>query len=131
MGGFSFPIRARGRSKDKPMAEPTSSAAAAALAVVVKVLPGAIGSLIALQFIGEGLTRKQKVMSFAAGAAMSYYTSPALVVWFAIADPGAQQTLGFLAGLFGLALAKECFKKINEADLIGDIWRRFFGGAEK
>ncbi|VVE82582.1 holin [Pandoraea sputorum] len=113
------------------MAEPTSGAVAAAVAVVVKVLPGAIGSLIALRFIGEGLTRKQKAMSFAAGAAMSYYLSPLVVMYFAITDAGAQQAFGFLMGLFGLALAKEVFKEINDADLIGALKRRLSGGLEK
>ncbi|WP_287497179.1 holin [Pandoraea sp. CB10b_02] len=113
------------------MAEPTSGAVAAAVAVTVKVLPGAVGSLIALRFIGEGLTRKQKAMSFAAGAAMSYYLSPLVVMYFAITDAGAQQAFGFLMGLFGLALAKEVFKEINDADLIGALKRRLFGGLEK
>nr|WP_254223845.1 hypothetical protein [Burkholderia multivorans] len=50
------------------MAEPTTSTAAVG-ALLWKLLPGAIGSLIALGFIGEGLTRKQKVVSFLSGGA--------------------------------------------------------------
>ncbi|WP_237171263.1 hypothetical protein [Pandoraea pulmonicola] len=80
---------------------------------------------------GEGLTKKQKAMSFAAGAAMSYYLSPLVVMYFAITDAGAQQAFGFLMGLFGLALAKEVCKEINDADLIGALKRRLFGGREK
>lgn len=53
------------------MAEPTTSTAAVG-ALLWKLLPGAIGSLIALGFIGEGLTRKQKVVSFLSGSAVAY-----------------------------------------------------------
>lgn len=108
------------------MAEPTTSTAAGAL--LWKLLPGAIGSLVALGFIGEGLTWKQKAMSFLSGAAVAYYGGPAAVLWFSIADSGAQQTIGFFVGLFGLAITKELFKEINNADFIGALKRRIFGG---
>ncbi|MDN7654306.1 holin [Burkholderia multivorans] len=110
------------------MAEPTTSALAAAGALLAKIVPGAVGSLIALSFIGDGLTRKQKAMSFLSGAAVAYYGGPAAVSWFAITDGGAQQAIGFLVGLFGLAIAKELFKEINNADFIGALKRRIFGG---
>ncbi|PRH31911.1 holin [Burkholderia multivorans] len=109
------------------MAEPTSSTAALG-AILWKLLPGAIGSLIALGFIGEGLTRKQKAVSFLSGAAVAYYAGPLIVSCFAINDSGAQQDIGFLVGLFGLAITKELFKEINTADIIGALKRRFLGG---
>ncbi|CAB3972370.1 MULTISPECIES: holin [Burkholderia] len=110
------------------MAEPTTSAIAAAGALLAKIVPGAIGSLIALRFIGDGLTGRQKAMSFVTGAAFSYFIAPAIVVWCGITDSGAQQAIGFLVGLFGLAIAKELFKEINNADFIGALKRRFLGG---
>ncbi|MDW9227086.1 putative membrane protein [Burkholderia cepacia] len=110
------------------MAEPASSAIAAAGALLVKIIPGAVGSLIALSFIGDGLTRKQKAVSFLSGAAVAYYGGPAAVSWFSITDGGAQQAIGFLVGLFGLAVTKELFKEINNADFIGALKRRIFGG---
>ncbi|KUZ35284.1 hypothetical protein [Burkholderia territorii] len=110
------------------MAEPTTSVVAAAGALLIKIIPGAIGSLIALRFIGDGLTGRQKAVSFVAGAAVSYFIGPAIVTWFAITDGGAQQAIGFLVGLFGLAIAKELFKEINDADFLGALKRRFFGG---
>ncbi|PRG76126.1 holin [Burkholderia multivorans] len=110
------------------MAEPTTSAIAAAGALLAKIVPGAIGSLIALSFIGDGLTRKQKAVSFLSGAAVAYYGGPAAVSWFSITDNGAQQAIGFLVGLFGLAITKELFKEINNADFLGALKRRIFGG---
>ncbi|EML1597816.1 holin [Burkholderia cenocepacia] len=110
------------------MAEPTTSAVAAAGALLLKIVPGAVGSLIALRFIGDGLTGRQKAVSFVAGAAFSYFVGPLIVVWCSIADSGAQQAIGFLIGLFGLAITKELFKEINNADFIGALKRRFLGG---
>lgn len=110
------------------MAEPTTGLAAAAGALLAKVVPGAVGSLIALSFIGDGLTRKQKAVSFLSGAAVAYYGGPWAVSWFGITDGGAQQAVGFFVGLFGLAITKELFKEINTADIIGALKRRFLGG---
>lgn len=110
------------------MAEPTTSVLAAAGALLAKVVPGAVGSLIALRFIGDGLSGRQKAVSFASGAAVSYFIGPLIVAWFGISDNGAQQAIGFLVGLFGLAITKELFKEINNADFIGALKRRFLGG---
>ncbi|MBR7956149.1 holin [Burkholderia cenocepacia] len=110
------------------MAEPTTSLLAAAGALLVKVVPGAVGSLIALRFIGDGLSARQKAVSFVSGAAVSYFIGPLIVAWFGITDAGAQQAIGFLIGLFGLAITKELFKEINNADFIGALKRRFLGG---
>ncbi|MDN7848131.1 holin [Burkholderia seminalis] len=110
------------------MAEPTTSLAAAAGALLVKIVPGAVGSLITLCFIGDGLTGRQKVVSFLSGAAIAYYVGPAAVSWFAITGSGGPQAIGFLVGLFGLAVTKELFKEINNADFIGALKRRIFGG---
>jgi len=110
------------------MAEPTTSALAAAGALLVKIVPGAVGSLITLCFIGDGLTGRQKVVSFLSGAAIAYYVGPAAVSWFSITGSGGPQAIGFLVGLFGLAVTKELFKEINNADFIGALKRRIFGG---
>ncbi|RQR87627.1 MULTISPECIES: holin [unclassified Burkholderia] len=110
------------------MAEPTTSALAAVAALLAKIVPGAVGSLIALRFIGDGLTGRQKALSFVSGAAFSYYVGPWIVSQFAITDSGAQQAIGFLIGLFGLAITKELFKEINNADFLGALKRRIFGG---
>ncbi|MBI0325556.1 holin [Burkholderia plantarii] len=112
------------------MAEPTTSVAAGIGAILVKVFPGALGSLVSLWFVGEGLGWKQRAMSFAAGVVTAYYIGP-LVIWFAHATEDSQKMgVGFAVGLFGLAITKELFKEINNADLIGTLKRRFFGRGE-
>jgi hypothetical protein len=110
------------------MAEPTTSVLAAAGALLVKIVPGAVGSLLALKFIGDGLTWRQKAISFCSGAAIAYYAGPWAVLLFGSNDARSQQAIGFFVGLFGLAITKELFKEINNADFIGALKRRIFGG---
>lgn len=110
------------------MAEPTTSALAAAGALLTKIVPGAIGSMFALKFIGDGLTKRQKIASFAAGVAVAYYGGPFVIWLFSIPVGGPQQAIGFFVGLFGLAITKELFKEINNADFLGALKRRFLGG---
>ncbi len=112
------------------MAEPTTTFAAAAGAILAKVLPGAVGSLIALGFIGEGLSWRQKAISFASGVAVAYYVGPLVILLAHITEDSQKLGTGFLVGLFGLAVTKELFKEINSADLIGAIKRRFLGGGQ-
>ncbi|MGG2041157.1 holin [Burkholderia gladioli] len=110
------------------MADPTSSAVTAAVAILAKIVPGAVGSLIALGFIGEGLSWKQKAISFVSGVAIAYYVGPFVIMLAHITEDSQKLGTGFLVGLFGLAVTKELFKEINSADLIGAIKRRFLGG---
>jgi len=112
------------------MPEPTSTFAAVWLAIVkylLPLLPGAVGSAIALKFLGEGLNWWQKLSSFAAGLACAVYIAPILIEWFAITGSRTHSGIEFLVGLFALATARELFKEINEADIIGALKRRFLG----
>lgn len=112
------------------MPEPTSTFAAMWLAIVkylLPLLPGAVGSAIALKFLGEGLNWWQKLSSFAAGLACAVYIAPILIEWFAITGSRTHSGIEFLVGLFALATARELFKEINEADIIGTLKRRFLG----
>jgi hypothetical protein len=94
---------------------------------LLPLLPGAVGSAIALKFLGEGLNWWQKLSSFAAGLACAVYIAPILIEWFAITGSRTHSGIEFLVGLFALATARELFKEINEADIIGTLKRRFLG----
>ncbi|MFJ2989941.1 holin [Collimonas sp. NPDC087041] len=112
------------------MPEPTSFAAGTWLAVtkfLLPLLPGAVGSAVALKFLGEGLSWWQKLSSFAAGLACAIYIAPVLIEWFAITGSRTHSGIEFLVGLFALATARELFKEINEADIIGALKRRYLG----
>jgi hypothetical protein len=114
------------------MAEPVSTLAAilASLAKwVLSLLPGAAGAAISLKFLGAELSKSQKLTSFAVGFACAIYIGPAIIELFPSASgPRAQPAIEFLVGLFGLATARELFAEINDADIIGAIKRRYFGG---
>ncbi|MGB7195436.1 MAG: holin [Collimonas pratensis] len=112
------------------MPEPTSVLAAFWLAItkyVLPLLPGAMGSAVALKFLGDGLNWWQKLSSFAAGLTCAIYIAPAVIEWFSITGSRSHSGIEFLVGLFGLATCRELFKEINEADLIGAFKQRFLG----
>lgn len=115
------------------MAEPTSTLVAMWLALVkcvVPLLPGAVGSAVALKFLGDGLNWWQKLSSFSAGLACAVYIAPVLIEWFAITGSRTHSGIEFLVGLFALAVAREVFKEINEADFIGALKRRYLGAKD-
>lgn len=96
---------------------------------ILPLFPGAVGAALALKFLGEGIGRWQKVTSFAVGLASAAYVAPILVEWLSITSAKTQSGLEFLIGLFALAVTRELFKEINEADIIGSIKRKY--GLEK
>lgn len=112
------------------MAEPTSTFVAMCIAVLkylLPLLPGAVGSAIALKFLGDGLNWWQKGSSFAVGLSCAIYVSPIVINWFALTGEQTHSGIEFLVGLFALATCREVFKEINEADIIGTLKRRFLG----
>lgn len=112
------------------MPEPTSIFAAFWLAVtkyLLPLLPGAMGSAVALKFLGDGLNWWQKLSSFVAGLMCAIYIAPVMIEWFAITGSRSHSGIEFLVGLFALATCRELFKEINDADLIGSFKQRFLG----
>lgn len=96
---------------------------------ILPMFPGALGSALALKFLGEGISPWQKVTSFGVGLGSAMYVAPLLIEWFSITGAKTQSGLEFLIGLFALAVTRELFKEINEADIIGSFKRKF--GLEK
>ena len=115
------------------MAEPVSTAAALGAALIksaLTYLPGAAGAAVSLKFLGEGLSRSQKLISFAVGFACAVYIAPALIEFFSIGGANVHAGVEFLVGLFALATCRELFTEINSADIIGALKRRYFGDGE-
>lgn len=112
------------------MTEPvTVGAIASALAkAAISYLPGAAGAVVSLKFLGGDLSRSQKLISFAAGFACAVYLAPAAIDFFNITGPRVHSGIEFLTGLFSMAVCRELFTEINQADIIGTLKRRFFGG---
>jgi len=113
------------------MTEPVSTAVALLGAIgkfLITQLPGAAGAALSLKFLGAGLTLGQKVTSFVAGWAFAAYVAPALIELCKIQGEHVHAGIQFLVGLFALAVCRELFVEINNADLIGALKRRFLGG---
>jgi hypothetical protein len=113
------------------MAEPVATITAILTALAkaaLGYLPGAAGAAVSLKFLGEGLSLSQKLISFAVGFACAVFIAPAVIEFFSIAGPKVHSGVEFLVGLFALATCRELFTEINEADIIGTLKRRYFGG---
>ena len=98
---------------------------------IIPLLPGAVGAVIALKFLGEGLSISQRVTAFSIGMVCVIYVAPALIEMFAVTTPNSQNLVAFLTGLFGLAVTREVFKEINDADIVGSLKRHYLGGGKE
>jgi len=89
-----------------------------------KLLPGTVGSLLALGWVDA--TWPRKVFMGIGGAALSFFVAPA-----AAAAAGTNEGLaGFLLGLFGMAVVDKIFKTWDRLDLSQffiDVGRKWFG----
>lgn len=94
---------------------------------VLPLLPGAMGAVVALKFLGDGLNWWQKLSSFSAGLLCAVYVAPVVIDWFDISGVRITAGIEFLVGLFSLAIVREIFNEINNADIIDAIKRRYLG----
>lgn len=75
-----------------------------------EVIPGALGSLVALAFVRADSVW-QGVLAFLGGCAAAYWGAPQIVV----AMPGANRDLmALMLGLFAMAIAAKVFETIAE-----------------
>lgn len=94
---------------------------------ILPLLPGAVGATIALKFLGEGLSMCQRLVAFSIGMVCVLYVAPALIEMFDVEGANTVNLVVFLTGLFGMAVTREVFKEINDADLIGALKRHYLG----
>lgn len=95
--------------------------------VLFPLVPGAIGSALALNFLKDGINRSQIVISFFVGLACAGYGAPAVCDYFKIAGDHIPALIAFFIGLFGLAIVREIFKELNDARILSRIMDKFFG----
>jgi len=94
---------------------------------LLPLLPGAMGAVVALKFLGEGLNWWQKLSSFSVGLLCAVYVAPIAIDWFDISGVRITAGVEFLVGLFSLAVSREIFNEINSADIIAAIKHRYLG----
>jgi len=78
---------------------------------IVKALPGALGSMVALRWITG--TWQQRLSAFIGGSAASYYGTSYMSGLMGT-DAGFT---GFLLGLFGMALVAKLFEALQRLDI--------------
>ncbi len=105
----------------------TTPVFSALLKHVLPLLPGAMGAAVALKFLGDGLNWWQKITSFHAGLICAVYVAPIVIDWLDISGVRISAGIEFLVGLFSLAISREMFNEINNADIINAIKRKYLG----
>jgi hypothetical protein len=103
------------------MTEPTT---APILKLLGALLPGAVGSAIALRFNTADASSRDRALAFFAGVALGHYGGSALAHLYGLDGPMAD-ALRVAIGLFGLALVANVMAEIPA--LIAAARRRYLG----
>lgn len=81
-----------------------------------KLIAGVAGAIVSLRFVqGSALER---VSMCVGGAALSYYATTPVAAWVGV--PDAEGLVGFLIGLFGMAIMAKVYEGI-QASSAGEI----------
>lgn len=90
---------------------------------LAKLVPAILGSVISLKWV-QG-TWPERLLMVAGGAALSYYATPWAADKVQMSD--AAGLVGFLIGLFGMAVVAPFYEALKAADLkpaAADLWQR-------
>lgn len=88
---------------------------------LAKLAAGVAGSVVSLRFV-QGSVLERLFMGIG-GAALSYYATTPVSMWVGVKD--AEGLVGFLIGLFGMAVMAKIYEAIQVADatkIAGDAW---------
>lgn len=103
------------------MTEPTT---ASIVKLLGALLPGAVGSAIALRFNTTDARALDRLLAFMGGVALGHYGGGALAHWYGV-DGVLADAMRVAAGLFGLALVANVMAELPS--LIAAARRRLFG----
>ena len=103
------------------MTEPTT---APILKLLGALLPGAVGSAIALLFNTADASSIDRLIAFASGVALAHYGGGALAHWYGV-DGVLAEALRVAVGLWGLAIVANVMAEIPA--LIAAARRRIIG----
>jgi hypothetical protein len=88
---------------------------------VAKLLAGLAGSVVSLRFV-QG-TVAERIFMGIGGASLSYYATTPAAQWVGVKD--AEGLVGFLIGLFGMAIMAKIYEVILVTDakqISADAW---------
>lgn len=86
-----------------------------------KLIAATAGALVSLRFVTG--TIPERICMCVGGAALSYYASTPAAMW--MGAPNAEGLVGFLLGLFGMAIAAKVYEGImalDAAKMAKDAW---------
>ena len=89
-----------------------------------KLASGVVGSLVSMNFVAG--SRAKKLSMAIGGSALSYYASTPAAMF--IETPTAEGLVGFLLGLFGMAIMAKVYEVIQMIDakqVAADAWTWF------
>ena len=88
---------------------------------VGNLIAGVCGAFVSLRFV-QGTLPERFSMAMG-GAALSYYAATPTAIWLGMSH--AEGLVGFLIGLFGMAIAAKIYEAIQvlpAAQMAGDVW---------
>lgn len=86
-------------------------------AIAAKIVPGVVGSIVALRGLPPDSTWLQRVTAVGGGAAAAWYLAPAINDWAGIASKNIEGALSFLVGAFAMVVIGEVHSAIREMQL--------------
>lgn len=97
-------------------------------ALAGKLIPGVVGSIVALRGLPPDSTWGQRATAVGGGVAAAYYLAPALYEWTGMASRNFEGALAFLVGAFSMVVIGEITSTIRELQLAAiarDALRKF------
>ena len=88
---------------------------------LAKLSAGIFGSLVSLRFMQGSYT--ERILMSIGGAALSYFATTPIADWLNVSK--AEGLIGFLVGLFGMALVGKVYEVIlllDAAAIATDVW---------
>lgn len=79
---------------------------------LAKLVAGVAGSVVSLRFV-QG-TILERALMCVGGAAVSYYATTPVAAWVNV--PGVEGLVGFLIGLFGMAIVAKAYEAVQTID---------------
>lgn len=99
------------------MADANLSLGEALAALAGKLIPGVVGSIVALRGLPPDSTWGQRVTAVGGGVAAAYYLAPAIHEWTGMASRNFEGALSFLVGAFAMVVIGEATSTIRELQL--------------
>jgi hypothetical protein len=90
----------------------------AVMAALAKYGPGLAGSFLSLRFLPKDATFSDRLWASVGGVASAFFLTPAVVEVAGVASARVEGSMGFLAGVIGMALLGQLAAAVREVRLV-------------